>query len=124
MKLEEQFNQAVGEWREFCSQSHVQFSSQIRSRLMSEPYDKILAMGPSVLPLIKKEYEGENTEIGPAWISAVAQIVTNAGGQFEIPEGIRGRIRQMRSYTLNWLERNMQDYESITEFSKTNVYKS
>jgi len=111
MNLEDRFNKLADEWEAYCSQSFIQVSCDPTIRRKCRQYEEIVALGLQALPLITKRYAKKNTEVGPAWISAVREIVINSGGDFKIPLELIGNIDGMKQYTTSWLEKNIQYYK-------------
>ena len=114
MGLEDNFHQAIEEWIEHCSNPHIQVSSITEPVRDCDAYRKIVSMGYEALPLIRQVYNKDSTSNfalsivqGHGLVSLVKTIV---GGDFSIPNGIRGRISAMENYTKNWLDKNMHKY--------------
>jgi hypothetical protein len=131
MELEDNFNQAVGEWIEYCRNSQVQISSFSESVRDCSAYKKIIVMGREALPLIRRLFDddaifyasGQKMQMGQdkaekdlplsmikghGLVLAVREIV---GDDFSIPKEIRGRISAMEDYTKKWLDKNIHRYK-------------
>jgi len=122
-KLEQKFNENLTEWRKHMIKT--MHSSNHADYINCEAYRNIIAMGKSVLPLIRREYEKstdhQNMEDpGVCWCYAVKAIVP----EFDLSVGDRGSgsaveriggfigidIDKAREETLNWLDKNMKRY--------------
>jgi hypothetical protein len=87
--LERQFDQLSREWK---AQSRFMSSSSDMAMLM--PYQRIIGLGPAVLPLIFRELEREPDH----WFWALA-VITGAN---PVPAESRGNLAEMAQAWLNW----------------------
>lgn len=111
MGLEEEFNQAVEEWTEYCRENAV-YSSP-RPYLDCDAYKRIIAFGPKSLPLIRSVYDKDssnNLGLRSVQKHLINAVVIMAGKNFVIPEEARGKIQAMQDYTKRWLDENMHKY--------------
>jgi len=103
MPLEEDFYQALGEWKEHCRKnSH---HSNYQFMLDCDAYRRIVAMGPVVLPLIKKEYEKFQDSMYLPFAFALGEIIP----EFRLPESRRG-LGEIQRDIIKWLDENMSRY--------------
>lgn len=108
MSLENKFNEYVFEWKKHCELPKVSISSNPIMYINCDAYKNIVDMGYKALPFIKKTYEGSDEDaFFPifGWASSVKEII---GENFEIPQDIKGKVREIRDYTVSWLEENIK----------------
>ena len=108
--IEKKFVDCVLEWDCHCSKPEIKLSSKSSDYLNCDAYREIVRMGPKALPLIKHIYSGRDSfAFFPilGWSNAVQEIV---GDDFQIPEEIRGKVKDIRDYTVKWLDENMKKY--------------
>tara|TARA_Y100000034_G_scaffold110845_1_gene143358 strand:+ start:429 stop:761 length:333 start_codon:yes stop_codon:yes gene_type:complete len=108
MGIEEQFDGHVGDWKKHCDT--VSVSSNPNDYTNCEAYRQIAALGSDSLPLIRKVYGGsDDNAFFPilGWTTLVREIV---GDEFQIPKEIRGRVHEIRDYTIRWLDENIERY--------------
>ena len=75
MSIEDKFNQAVEEWKDHCWKcDHYSSNPQF---LDCAAYEKLVAMGSKILPLIEKDYakEQEIGDVGQLWDYVLERIV-------------------------------------------------
>ena len=114
MNLEDKFNQLVEEWKKYCSRADVQASSRSDKIRKCEAYRNILKIGQEALPLVRELYNKDSSNDfelsmiqGHGLVCLVKEIV---GDKFEIPEKIRGRIKEIEIYTADWLGEYLSRY--------------
>ena len=114
MTLEDNFYQAVQNWKEHCKKPQVSLSSSSQPVRDCDSYRKIISMGYDALPLIRQLYDKDSfndLELsiiqGHGLCIAVMEIV---GDGFLIPKELRGNISAIEDYTRNWLDENMDKY--------------
>ncbi len=119
--MEDNFHQAVEEWREHCSRNS--FHSMPQPYLDCDAYRRLVAMGPKVLPLIREEY-AKPQEIGDPgmhWCYALKEIIPDfslpvgekeSGSPVEkVAQGFVGlRVDEVQKATIKWLDENMSRY--------------
>lgn len=124
MSLEDNFYQAVNEWREHCrSKSHI---SSTAPRLDCDAYRQIVSMGSDILPLIREEYAKPQNigDPGMCWCFALKEIIPefglsvgekNSGSPVEkVAAGFVGlKVDEVQKATIKWLDENMGRYVSI-----------
>lgn len=121
--LENNFKQAVNEWKKHCYK--VRHHSVDEPYLDCDAYRTIIAMGPKVLPLIRKEYAKPQGVGNPGryWCAAIKEIVP----EFALPIGEEGSgsavekvgkgflgidVDKVQRDTIKWLDENMSKYVS------------
>ena len=119
-KLEQKFNENLKEWKKHVKKTI--HSSNHADYIDCDAYRNIVAMGKSVLPLIRREYKKSTSDQdmedpGVCWCYAVKAIVP----EFELSVGERGsgsavekiggfvgiNIVKAREETLKWLDQNI-----------------
>ena len=107
MGLEDKFNEAVKEWKEHCKKNP--FYSSPQPYMDCDAYRKIVAMGPEVLHLIRKEYasEGIDNMPGNLWGGIIHEIIP----EFHITES--NTAEEHKKKVLNWLDKNINKYTSV-----------
>ncbi len=111
--LESKFNQVIEEWMVYCNKPEVQFSSSVQPVRDCEFYRAIVSMGFEALPLIRRLYERNDTNIEMSVIQAhglIGVVKEIVGDNFQIPTEIQGRVNEIKAYTKNWLDSNMSEY--------------
>jgi len=109
--LEQQFNENIRKWKEHCNDKI--HSSSVQDSLDCNAYRNIVAMGPSILPLIRKEYGTKPGDVDEEdslrWIlvNPVSEIL---GDDFKIPEWMMREISIIAKYTAKWPDENMHKY--------------
>ena len=115
MPLEDEFNEALSEWKQHCRKNSMHSMSQ--PYLDCNAYRKIVSMGKDILPLIRREY-AQPQEIGDPgylWGFAIKSIIP----EFSLSVGEKGsgsavekvapgfigiKIDDVRKETLRWLD--------------------
>ena len=108
MQLQQSFDQLSDQWKSHCEQPKIQYSSFADDRIDCEAYRKIVALGEKALPLILEKFRGDDKEaFFPifGWASAISEIT---GDMPEIPEEMRGRVREVRDLVVAWLDKKLQ----------------
>lgn len=114
MNLEEEFNQAIEEWKIHCKKPELEYSStRVPAVTNCDAYKKIVAMGPKIFPLIRNLYDrdsSKDSELGKIKLFGLISIVKEiAGSDFQMPvEGIKNE--GLEQYAKVWLDENMQRY--------------
>ena len=88
-EVEETFKILADEWRK--ETRHLSSSQQIA---MHPAYQRIIEMGPQVVPLILRDLR----DYGGSWYTALKAIT----GVSLIPTDAQGDVRRMREVWLNW----------------------
>jgi len=116
MALEDEFNQAIERWIDYCRTSSALTDSSGRAIIDCEPYRTIVSMGVAVLPLVRETYDRDHKGIfelecikGHALLAVVGEMV---GEDFSVPKPLWGKVHEMEEYTKEWLDRNMNRYVS------------
>lgn len=91
MTLEQQFDQLAAEWRKDTS-----FLSSVRNICIHPSYQRIIGLGPAVLPLIIRELKRESEH----WFWALKAIT----GADPVAPADRGNIAAMREAWLKWYD--------------------
>lgn len=115
MNLEEQFSEAIKEWRIHLNKPSIQVSSSSRHFIDCEAYRNIRSMGKKAIPFIRQLYneEGNNwywdkeTMRMHGFPHMLREIL---GEEFQIPVNIQGRMHEIENYTRNWLDQNADKY--------------
>ena len=114
MSLEEEFNQAIEEWKTHCKKPELKYSStRFPAVTNCDAYRKIVSMGPKIFPLIRKLYDrdsSKDSKLGKIKLFGLVSIVKEiAGSDFQIPvKGIKNE--GLGQYTKEWLDENMHKY--------------
>lgn len=121
MSLEDNFHQAVEEWRVHCRKNSIH--SMPQPYLDCNAYRQIVSMGPNVLPLIRKEYAKpqEVGDPGMLWCYAIKEIAPDFGLPVEekdsrspvervAPRFVGLRVDEVQKATIRWLNENMHKY--------------
>ena len=94
VSLEEEFQRLLQNWRE----ETALFSSS--TRIIEHPtYQRIIALGPTVLPLLLRELE--RTSDGH-----LSTALTALTGAQPVPQEDQGRIRKIADAWLHWAREN------------------
>ena len=123
MSFEDNFHQAVEEWREHCSKTS---DPMPQPYLDCDAYRRIVDMGPEVLPLIREEY-AKPQEIGDPgmhWCYALKEIIPDVGlpsGEKDsgspvervAPRFVGLKVNEIQEATIKWLDENMSRYVPI-----------
>jgi hypothetical protein len=87
--LEEQFRQLADEWKE-----QSRFLSNTAQMAMLRPYQRIIGLGPKVVPLILEELRREPDQ----WFWALEAIT----GENPVPSEVSGRVKLMAQAWVEW----------------------
>jgi hypothetical protein len=87
--LEPAFLALARSWKQECGPS-----SSTTERSMSPSYQRIIGMGPAVVPLLLRELERQPDH----WFWALKAIT----GADPVPEASRGKIRDMAQHWIAW----------------------
>ena len=123
MPVREEFDQALGEWKDHCKRNS--FYSMPQPYIDCDAYRRIVAMGPEVLPLIREEYSRpqEIGDPGIYWCFALKEIVPEFGlavGEKDSGSAIEKvglefiglRVDEVQRATIKWLDKNISRYLS------------
>ncbi len=88
-ELEREFRTLVAEWK-----PAVEIESSATRMAMHPAYQRIIGMGPKVVPLLLSELDREPDH----WFWALRAVT----GEDPIPSGLRGNLRKMREAWLAW----------------------
>lgn len=102
MTLEEEFNLNLDLW--ISHYENNRHFSNIKKLLDCKAYEDIVEMGKQALLFIRKNAERVPFH-GLSFL--VGEIM---GSDFKIPEEIRGKVKDIRDYTIKWLDENMAKY--------------
>lgn len=100
----EKFYSLLNEWNEYCKKDEVQISSNSRNITDCQQFRELTSMGVGILPLIKDAYN--NPELSKTLIlHGLPKLIKSlTGDRFVIPNGIAGKMEEIKKYTINWLE--------------------
>ena len=121
MSLEDNFHQAVEEWREHCKRNTPH--SNAHFYLDCDAFRRIVCMGEGVLPLIREEYSKPQQigDPGIFWCYAIKDIIPD----FELPIGEKDsgspvervapgfvglKVDEVQKATIEWLDENIHRY--------------
>lgn len=105
VELEKDFNELAAVWKE-----ETQFLSSTSEITSHWAYQRIIAMGSLVVPLILKDLKKESNQ----WYAALTALT----GENPIKEEDAGRIEKMRDAWLQW-EKDGKEPNSIDKVKKT-----
>jgi hypothetical protein len=115
MGLEEEFSEALEDWRKHCINVFKGASHGLY--LNCEAYRKIISMRLSVLPLIRKAYD-----TGPPLKSQINSseqyslkdifevVIIELANSFKMPKRWRMKPASREKYTKTWLDENIDKY--------------
>jgi len=118
MALEEQFKEAIEEWKEYLANGigpsgvPVKISSFASDYFACKAYQKIISIGIDALLLIRELYDKDNSkdhELEVIQLHGLVRAVHEIVGpeEFQIPVEIQGRLKEIGRYTTEWLDKNM-----------------
>ncbi|MBI4979932.1 hypothetical protein HZC30_00065 [Candidatus Woesearchaeota archaeon] len=114
MSIEDKFDQVMKEWKEYCQKPEVQCDSNPEVVLNCRAFKRMVKLGPTVLPLVRKLYEEDDSKcfelsiIKGIGLTAVVRGIVDE--EFTIPDELRGKVNAIQDYTKGWLDENMHKY--------------
>jgi len=91
--LRQEFDELATSWK-----GETQFLSSVTDIVMHPAYQRIIGLGPDVIPLILKDLEDETRH----WFWALWAIT----GENPVPPEDQGRIEEMKRHWLRWGKEN------------------
>ena len=109
-----QFESDLREWQLHLSKPEVQISSDARKFRDCDAYLRIKSLGVNALPHIRETYDKTgDISLDILKVHCLASLVHEIiGSDFQIPEEIRGRMLDIQSYTMKWLDQNISRYST------------
>ncbi len=106
--IEKEFYKNLNEWEKYCKTPKIMCSSNPADLQNCEAYRNLISMGKDALPYIKEVYQKKAREESTLIFHGLPQLVIDiAGDEFKIPKNIFGKINEIKSFTIKWLEKNV-----------------